>query len=66
MKSANKNYFSLMSYFKDVIAEFDKIQWLKQKEIIPIAVSVVVVTIISALFFSIIDILFSFILSKLI
>ena len=55
-----------MSYFKDVIAEFDKIQWLKQKEIIPIAVSVVVVTIISALFFSIIDILFSFILSKLI
>jgi len=61
----NFKFKSFLQYLQSIEMEFSKIQWIKQKEVIYMSISVVVAVIISGLFFSIIDSLFSFGLSKI-
>ena len=55
-----------MDYLSKVKLEFSKISWLKGKELTQLMITVLVITVIAACFFSIVDMIASSIIMKII
>ena len=57
---------AFLDYLSKVKLEFSKISWLKGKELTQLMITVLVITIVAACFFSIVDMIASSIIMKII